>query len=115
MLRDAPLSDCFPRPPRLADRAAPAAICCFLDLAGIFSHSEDGTAGQRGVSLGVGDEQCLSVGKDLPWDDKFVVAIPEGSANVSAEGSSNVSANLSKHLQFQGMVNPQVNSFQWRF
>jgi hypothetical protein len=35
MLRDAPLSDDFERFPRLAARAAPAAICCFFDFAGI--------------------------------------------------------------------------------
>jgi len=33
--RDAPLSDDLERSPRLAARAAPAAICCFCDLAGI--------------------------------------------------------------------------------
>jgi hypothetical protein len=33
--RDAPLSDFFERFPRLAASAAPAAICCFLDFAGI--------------------------------------------------------------------------------
>ena len=32
---DGPLSDAFDRFPRLAANAAPAAICCFLDLAGI--------------------------------------------------------------------------------
>jgi hypothetical protein len=32
---DAPLSDFFGRLPRLAASAAPAAICCFLDFAGI--------------------------------------------------------------------------------
>ena len=32
---DAPLSDDFDRFPRLAASAAPAAICCFFDLAGI--------------------------------------------------------------------------------
>src|SRR5438105_5817385 len=32
---DAPFSDDFDRFPRLAARAAPAAICCFFDLAGI--------------------------------------------------------------------------------
>ena len=35
MLREAPLSDFFERWPRLAASAAPAAICCFLDFAGI--------------------------------------------------------------------------------
>jgi hypothetical protein len=33
--RDAPRRDDFERFPRLAARAAPAAICCFLDFAGI--------------------------------------------------------------------------------
>jgi hypothetical protein len=33
--RDAPLSDDLERWPRLAAKAAPAAICCFLDFAGI--------------------------------------------------------------------------------
>jgi hypothetical protein len=33
--RDAPLSDERERFPRLADNAAPAAICCFFDLAGM--------------------------------------------------------------------------------
>lgn len=32
---DAPFNDDFERFPRLAARAAPAAICCFFDLAGI--------------------------------------------------------------------------------
>jgi hypothetical protein len=32
---EAPLSDDFDLSPRLAASAAPAAICCFLDLAGI--------------------------------------------------------------------------------
>jgi len=35
MLLDAPRSDDFDRFPRLAARAAPAAICCFFDFAGI--------------------------------------------------------------------------------
>jgi hypothetical protein len=35
MLLDAPRSDDFDRFPRLAASAAPAAICCFFDLAGI--------------------------------------------------------------------------------
>ena len=35
MPRDAPLSELLLRFPRFADKAAPAAICCFLDLAGI--------------------------------------------------------------------------------
>jgi hypothetical protein len=35
MLRDAPLRDDFERFPRLAASAAPAAICCFFDFAGI--------------------------------------------------------------------------------
>src|SRR5437870_6670455 len=34
--RDAPLRLAFDRSPRLAASAAPAAICCFFDLAGIF-------------------------------------------------------------------------------
>lgn len=33
--REAPLSDDFERSPRFAARAAPAAICCFFDFAGI--------------------------------------------------------------------------------
>jgi hypothetical protein len=33
--RDAPLSDDFERLPRFAASAAPAAICCFFDFAGI--------------------------------------------------------------------------------
>jgi hypothetical protein len=33
--REAPLSELLGRIPRLADSAAPAAICCFLDLAGM--------------------------------------------------------------------------------
>src|SRR5688572_24503999 len=33
--RDAPLSEDLLRSPRFAARAAPAAICCFLDFAGI--------------------------------------------------------------------------------
>jgi hypothetical protein len=33
--RDAPLSDDLERLPRLAESAAPAAICCFFDFAGI--------------------------------------------------------------------------------
>ena len=35
ILRDGPLSDDFERLPRLAASAAPAAICCFFDFAGI--------------------------------------------------------------------------------
>jgi hypothetical protein len=35
MLREAPLSDDLERLPRLAASAAPAAICCFFDFAGI--------------------------------------------------------------------------------
>ena len=35
MLLDAPRSDDFDRFPRLAESAAPAAICCFFDFAGI--------------------------------------------------------------------------------
>ena len=33
--RDAPLSDDLERLPRFAESAAPAAICCFFDFAGI--------------------------------------------------------------------------------
>src|SRR5262249_41273257 len=33
--REAPLRLCFERSPRLAASAAPAAICCFFDLAGM--------------------------------------------------------------------------------
>jgi hypothetical protein len=33
--REAPFSEDFGRLPRLADKAAPAAICCFFDFAGI--------------------------------------------------------------------------------
>jgi hypothetical protein len=36
MSREAPLSDDFARLPRFADKAAPAAICCFFDFAGMF-------------------------------------------------------------------------------
>jgi hypothetical protein len=36
---DAPLRLDLERSPRFADRAAPAAICCFLDFAGIVSSS----------------------------------------------------------------------------
>jgi hypothetical protein len=36
---DAPLSDDFDFSPRLAASAAPAVICCFLDLAGILLYS----------------------------------------------------------------------------
>jgi len=35
MPREAPLSDDFERFPRFAASAAPAAICCFFDFAGI--------------------------------------------------------------------------------
>jgi hypothetical protein len=35
MLRDAPRRLAFERSPRLAESAAPAAICCFLDFAGM--------------------------------------------------------------------------------
>jgi hypothetical protein len=35
MLLDAPLRDFFGVSPRFADKAAPAALCCFLDFAGI--------------------------------------------------------------------------------
>ena len=35
MLREAPLSDDLDRLPRFAESAAPAAICCFFDFAGI--------------------------------------------------------------------------------
>src|SRR4030081_380717 len=35
---DAPLSEDFFISPRLAARAAPAAICCFFDFAGILDH-----------------------------------------------------------------------------
>jgi hypothetical protein len=35
ILRDGPFSDDFERFPRLAASAAPAAICCFFDFAGI--------------------------------------------------------------------------------
>jgi hypothetical protein len=37
MLLDAPFKLDFGLSPRLADKAAPAAICCFFDLAGILS------------------------------------------------------------------------------
>ena len=39
---DAPLRDDFEVSPRFAARAAPAAICCFLDLAGIPADSGSG-------------------------------------------------------------------------
>jgi hypothetical protein len=35
MLLDAPFSDPLLRRPRLAESAAPAAICCFFDFAGM--------------------------------------------------------------------------------
>jgi hypothetical protein len=35
ILRDAPFNEDFERLPRLAASAAPAAICCFFDFAGI--------------------------------------------------------------------------------
>jgi hypothetical protein len=35
MLREAPLSDPLEVSPRFAESAAPAAICCFFDFAGI--------------------------------------------------------------------------------
>jgi hypothetical protein len=35
MLLEAPRSDDFGRLPRLAAKAAPAAICCFFDFAGM--------------------------------------------------------------------------------
>ena len=51
MLREAPLSDDFERFPRFAGSAAPAAICCFFDFAGIHkqfaSRSDNGLASQR--------------------------------------------------------------------
>jgi len=37
---DAPLSDDLDASPRFAARAAPAAICCFFDLAGIPAYSK---------------------------------------------------------------------------
>jgi hypothetical protein len=40
--RDAPLSDDFDFLPRFAASAAPAAICCFFDFAGI--HNDSGAA-----------------------------------------------------------------------
>ena len=41
MPREAPLSDDLGRFPRLADNAAPAAICCFFDFAGIQKHAKE--------------------------------------------------------------------------
>jgi hypothetical protein len=38
MLREAPLSELLLRRPRLAANAAPAAICCFFDFAGIVQY-----------------------------------------------------------------------------
>src|SRR5262249_15915958 len=38
--REAPLRLAFERSPRLAASAAPAAICCFFDLAGMTSSSQ---------------------------------------------------------------------------
>jgi hypothetical protein len=43
--RDAPLSDDLERWPRLAAKAAPAAICCFLDFAGILVFVPDKLTG----------------------------------------------------------------------
>jgi hypothetical protein len=47
--RDAPFSDDLERLPRFAARAAPAAICCFFDFAGIqigfVSHTRCGFIG----------------------------------------------------------------------
>ena len=37
ILREAPLRLALLRPPRFAESAAPAAICCFFDFAGITS------------------------------------------------------------------------------
>jgi hypothetical protein len=37
--REAPLSDDLERFPRFAESAAPAAICCFFDFAGIQNNS----------------------------------------------------------------------------
>jgi hypothetical protein len=39
MLLEAPLSKLLDFSPRLAPRAAPAAICCFFDFAGIYHSS----------------------------------------------------------------------------
>jgi hypothetical protein len=44
--REAPLSDDFERFPRLAASAAPAAICCFFDFAGI--HESFASKGRDG-------------------------------------------------------------------
>jgi hypothetical protein len=48
---EAPLSDDFFISPRLAARAAPAAICCFFDFAGILGYrlSGGGCASARTV------------------------------------------------------------------
>jgi hypothetical protein len=52
MLREAPLSDDLERLPRLAPSAAPAAICCFFDFAGIHKEfaSQLGIGFVRGVA-----------------------------------------------------------------
>jgi hypothetical protein len=47
--RDAPRSDEVDRLPRFADNAAPAAICCFLDFAGMQWYQHSGT---EAVQLG---------------------------------------------------------------
>src|SRR5438477_2384916 len=46
---EAPRSDDFLRWPRLADKAAPAACCCFLDLAGIVQATK---ATRHAISIG---------------------------------------------------------------
>jgi hypothetical protein len=43
ILREAPRSEEVDRFPRLADNAAPAAICCFLDFAGMYGTNPHNT------------------------------------------------------------------------
>jgi len=48
MLLDAPLRDDLLRRPRFAAKAAPAAICCFFDFAGMTKSRTEPTGMQRG-------------------------------------------------------------------
>lgn len=50
MLLEAPRKEDLLRRPRLADKAAPAAICCFLDFAGMLSFTAQRLVAQRGLS-----------------------------------------------------------------
>src|SRR5215831_10221379 len=55
--REAPLRLAFERSPRLAASAAPAAICCFFDLAGMTS-SWQPTSGARPKAASVPRKMC---------------------------------------------------------